>query len=114
MFDTSATSGCNSEINLFYSFPCVVIREPEYYDYGHGETTESYESYGEDETYLSFRNDSLVPDFTRRRNLHEKTLLHDAASQLGIICSKLWPSTMIDLICPVVPQGRMIGTEPSS
>lgn len=89
MFDTSATSGCNSEINLFYSFPCVVIREPEYYDYGHGETTESYESYGEDETCLSFRNDSLVPDFTRRRNLHEKTLLHDAASQLGIICSKL-------------------------
>lgn len=22
-------------------------REPEYYDYGHGESTESYESYGE-------------------------------------------------------------------
>lgn len=25
----------------------LTIREPEYYDYGHGETTESYESYGE-------------------------------------------------------------------
>lgn len=26
----------------------MTTREPEYYDYGHGETTESYESYGED------------------------------------------------------------------
>lgn len=29
-------------------FPVFLAnREPEYYDYGHGESTESYESYGE-------------------------------------------------------------------
>lgn len=27
-------------------------REPEYYDYGHGETTESYESYGKEQFFL--------------------------------------------------------------
>lgn len=34
---------------LVYFLPCVVCdpREPEYYDYGHGDATQSYDSYGE-------------------------------------------------------------------
>lgn len=36
-------------------------REPEYYDYGHGETTESYESYGKEQFfYYNKRQTSLL------------------------------------------------------
>lgn len=37
-------------------------REPEYYDYGHGETTESYESYGKEQFFFYYnkRQTSLL------------------------------------------------------
>lgn len=45
----SAASRCFSEIS-FALFS--TDREPEYYDYGHGESTESYESYGKEKQFV--------------------------------------------------------------
>lgn len=46
-YDESYTeTAYDSYDSSYYSQPQA---EPEYYDYGHGETTESYESYGEDD-----------------------------------------------------------------
>lgn len=38
----------------------LTIREPEYYDYGHGESTESYESYGKKLSSLSTKMTSFI------------------------------------------------------
>ncbi|KAL7382055.1 hypothetical protein ABVT39_016049 [Epinephelus coioides] len=45
-YDESYTDTAYESYDSYYSQPQA---EPEYYDYGHGETTESYESYGQDD-----------------------------------------------------------------
>ncbi|KAF7658743.1 hypothetical protein LDENG_00007900 [Lucifuga dentata] len=45
-YDESYTESTYESYDSYYSQPQA---EPEYYDYGHGETTESYESYGQDD-----------------------------------------------------------------
>ncbi|XP_061597058.1 KH domain-containing, RNA-binding, signal transduction-associated protein 1b [Cololabis saira] len=45
-YDESYTDTTYESYDNYYNQPQV---EPEYYDYGHGETTESYESYGQDD-----------------------------------------------------------------
>ncbi|KAF3833571.1 hypothetical protein F7725_024775 [Dissostichus mawsoni] len=45
-YDESYTDTAYESYDSYYSQPQA---EPEYYDYGHGESTESYESYGQDD-----------------------------------------------------------------
>jgi len=45
-YDDSYTETAYESYDSYYSQPQA---DPEYYDYGHGETTESYESYGQDD-----------------------------------------------------------------
>ncbi|KAG7260709.1 hypothetical protein CRUP_007397 [Coryphaenoides rupestris] len=45
-YDESYTEAAYESYDNYYSQPQA---EPEYYDYGHGETTETYESYGQDD-----------------------------------------------------------------
>ncbi|KAK0137927.1 KH domain-containing, RNA-binding, signal transduction-associated protein 1 [Merluccius polli] len=45
-YDESYTEPAYESYDNYYSQPQA---EPEYYDYGHGETTETYESYGQDD-----------------------------------------------------------------
>ncbi|XP_071376483.1 LOW QUALITY PROTEIN: KH domain-containing, RNA-binding, signal transduction-associated protein 1-like [Centroberyx affinis] len=45
-YDESYTEAAYDSYDSYYSQPQA---EPEYYDYGHGETTEAYESYGQDD-----------------------------------------------------------------
>lgn len=45
-----SAASCFSKIFSLF----LTNREPEYYDYGHGESTESYESYGKKKVHFLF------------------------------------------------------------